>query len=100
MATLLPVPMLLLDDQLPTLNKLLAFAIPSLIQGYIGNVLEPRLFGSSLNCSPVAIMSSLVLWGWIWGYPGAVLSVPLLATAKICLLSADRKRTNITRRCL
>jgi predicted PurR-regulated permease PerM len=89
LATLLPLPIILLDDDLDPVRKLLAFIIPSLIQGYIGNVLEPTLFGASLNMNPVAIMSALVLWGWLWGYPGAVLSVPLLAGAKICLLNAD-----------
>lgn len=89
LATLLPLPIILLDDDLDPVRKLLAFVIPSLIQGYIGNVLEPTLFGASLNMNPVAIMSALVLWGWLWGYPGAVLSVPLLAGAKICLLNAD-----------
>jgi hypothetical protein len=89
LATLLPLPIILLDDDLDPARKLLAFVIPSLIQGYIGNVLEPTLFGASLNMNPVAIMSALVLWGWLWGYPGAVLSVPLLGGAKICLLNAD-----------
>jgi hypothetical protein len=60
-----------------------------LLQGYVGNVLEPQLFGASLNMSTLAIMGGLLLWGSLWGMAGAVLSVPLLGIIKICLLHAD-----------
>ena len=45
--------------------------------------------GASLNMSPLAIMSALVLWGSLWGMSGAVLAVPLLGIFKICLIHAD-----------
>ena len=52
-------------------------------------VLEPMMFGSSLNMTPMAILGGLVIWGSVWGLPGAVLSVPLLAIQKIALSHAN-----------
>ncbi|MTI45546.1 putative PurR-regulated permease PerM [Roseibium hamelinense] len=48
-----------------------------LIQFSIGNLVEPRLMGSSLNLSGLVIMLSLAFWGAIWGVVGMVLCVPL-----------------------
>ncbi len=47
------------------------------IQFSIGNLIEPRLMGSSLNLSGIVIMLSLAFWGAIWGVIGMVLCVPL-----------------------
>merc|ERR1712153_22495 len=41
------------------------------------------VFGASLNLTPLSILGGLVLWGSIWGLPGAVLSVPMLGAQKI-----------------
>ncbi|MTH99555.1 AI-2E family transporter [Roseibium sp. RKSG952] len=48
-----------------------------LMQFSIGNLVEPRLMGSSLNLSGLVIMLSLAFWGAIWGVVGMVLCVPL-----------------------
>ena len=53
------------------------------IQMVMGNVIEPKLVGDSLNLSPVVILLSLVFFGWLWGMTGALLSVPIVATIKI-----------------
>lgn len=52
-------------------------------QMVMGNVVEPRIMGFSLNLSPLLILVSLFLWGWLWGIWGMVLAVPLMATIKI-----------------
>ena len=49
-----------------------------LIQICIGNILEPRLTGSSFNLSPIVILLNLALWGYIWDIPGMFLCVPFL----------------------
>jgi len=46
------------------------------IQLAIGNILEPKLMGNSLNLSPLVVMLSLAVWGSIWGIAGMFLSVP------------------------
>ncbi|WP_417686299.1 AI-2E family transporter [Roseibium sp.] len=48
-----------------------------LIQFTIGNLIEPRLMGSSLNLSGIVILLSLAFWGAIWGVVGMVTCVPL-----------------------
>lgn len=46
------------------------------IQVLVGNILEPKLMGNSLNLSPLVVMLSLAIWGSIWGIAGMFLSVP------------------------
>ncbi|GAB5417831.1 MAG: AI-2E family transporter [Crocinitomicaceae bacterium] len=43
----------------------------------IGNFLEPRLMGNTLNISPLVAILSLAVWGAIWGITGMLLSVPI-----------------------
>jgi predicted PurR-regulated permease PerM len=96
MAMLLPIPIILLDevpdDRFPgpdILRQMLAFSLPAIVQMYVGNVLEPAVFGESLNVTAISVLVALVLWGSIWGIQGAILSVPLLAAFKIGLEEAD-----------
>ena len=49
----------------------------------LGNVIEPRIMGKGLGLSPLLVFFSLVFWGWLWGIPGMILSVPLTAVIKI-----------------
>ena len=65
-AMLLPVPIILVDDNLSPQAKLLAIILPALVQGAIGNVLEPAVFGSSLNMTPISILMALVTWASLW----------------------------------
>lgn len=41
------------------------------------------MMSESLNLSALLILISLIFWGWLWGIPGMILSVPLTATVKI-----------------
>lgn len=54
-----------------------------LIQTVIGNFLDPKLMGRSLDLSPLLVLFSLIFWGWLWGIAGMFLAVPLLAVIKI-----------------
>jgi len=47
------------------------------VQIIIGNLVEPRLMGRSLNLSPLTVIVSLVVWGNIWGVVGMFIGVPL-----------------------
>jgi AI-2 transport protein TqsA len=60
-----------------------ALLIMGLSQFFIGNVLDPKLLGDSLNVSPVVILFSLLFWGWLWGVIGMFLAVPLTVALKI-----------------
>jgi predicted PurR-regulated permease PerM len=54
-------------------------------QMVMGNFLEPRWMGKSLNLSPLLVLFSLIFWGWLWGVVGMIISVPLLSIIKIIL---------------
>ncbi len=62
------------------------------IQVVVGNVLEPKLMGNSLNVSPFVVMMSLTLWGSIWGIPGMFLSVPITVMMLIVFAHFERTR--------
>lgn len=54
-----------------------------MIHTLIGNVLEPKIMGEHLNLSPVVMLISLIFWGWLWGFVGALLAVPITAAIMI-----------------
>jgi predicted PurR-regulated permease PerM len=63
------------------------------IQVIVGNFLEPRVMGRGLNLSPLVVLLSLIFWGWLWGIPGMLLSVPLTAAIRIGMEQLDSTRT-------
>ncbi len=68
----------------------LAVAIGYLvINGIVGNVVEPKVMGRTLGLSPLVVLLAMVFWGWLWGPIGALLSVPLTMIAKISLENSD-----------
>jgi AI-2 transport protein TqsA len=88
-AMFLPMPIVLVDDNLEMWQKIGAFVGPGIVQGYVGNALEPVMFGKLLNMTPMSILFALVLWSAMWGLLGAILSVPLLGIQKICCSYAN-----------
>lgn len=62
------------------------------IQSTIGNVVDPRVVGKSLNLSPLVVLFSLIFWGWLWGIIGMFLAVPLAVIAKIIFENIDSLR--------
>ena len=49
----------------------------------LGNVIEPRVQGRHLGLSPFIIIVSLSFWGWLWGFTGLILAVPMMVILKI-----------------
>lgn len=58
-------------------HPLLVLAIVGSIQVAVGNILEPRIMGNTLNISTLVVFLTLALWGAIWGVIGMLLSVPI-----------------------
>jgi predicted PurR-regulated permease PerM len=48
-----------------------------------GQLVTPMLLAKRFILNPVIVIISLVFWFWMWGAPGAILSVPMLAITKI-----------------
>ncbi|MDR1029471.1 MAG: AI-2E family transporter [Treponema sp.] len=49
----------------------------------IGNIVEPKIMGDNLGIAPIAVLMSLMLWGWLWGFVGMILAVPMTVICKI-----------------
>ncbi len=58
----------------------------------LGNIVEPRWEGTDLGISPFIILVSLSFWGWMWGFVGMILAVPLMVVIKIVCENIDALR--------
>jgi len=56
------------------------------VEGIMGQVVEPQLFGQTTGMSPLAIIVAAGFWTLIWGAPGLLLSTPITA----CLVVLGR----------
>ncbi|MBR9922096.1 MAG: AI-2E family transporter [Bacteroidetes bacterium] len=102
--------LIFLFNFIPSIGSIIATAFPTLIamlqfgevmpgiwvlvgvgavQLLVGNVIEPRVMGNSLNISPLVVIISLILWGAIWGIVGMILSVPITVMLIIVLGQFD-----------
>lgn len=62
------------------------------LQTVVGNVLEPRLMGRSLNLSAFVLIVSLFVWGAVWGVAGMFLCVPMMVIIMIVCSTFERTR--------
>lgn len=100
-------------NYIPTIGSLVATAFPTFIaalqfasigpalwvlgvvtaiQLIVGNIIDPRLMGTSLNVSGVVVILSLAFWGSIWGVTGMILSVPITVMMVIVFAQFDNTR--------
>jgi AI-2 transport protein TqsA len=91
-ATLLPVPVVLLTPDLSVAVQVLAVALPGAIQFVIGSFIQPRVMGQALNLHPVALLMALIFFGMIWGIIGALLAMPMTGALKIVLDKMETTR--------
>lgn len=61
-------------------------------QFLIGNFVQPRMTGDSLNLSAVVVLLALAVWGAIWGIAGAFLAAPLTVMLMIVLAQFESTR--------
>ncbi len=95
---------------IPTIGSIIAVLLPTLmtlvqyesfgtalivaliligIQNIIGNIIEPKIMGERLGLNPLVVLLSLLLWGYIWGVVGMILSIPLTSIMKIIMERSD-----------
>jgi predicted PurR-regulated permease PerM len=63
--------------------SLLPAGLYLLIHMLEGELVTPALLARRFTMNPVAVIISIIFWFWMWGVPGAVLAVPMLAITKI-----------------
>jgi predicted PurR-regulated permease PerM len=57
----------------------------NMIQIVGGSYIEPRISGNALSISPVLVLFSVFLWGYLWGIFGAFIGVPItIAVLSFC----------------
>lgn len=78
-------PVLLALLQVGPGRMVIVLGLLSTVYMVIGNVIEPQLLGRRLGLSASLVFVALILWGWIWGPAGMLLSVPLMVVLKILL---------------
>ena len=61
------------------------FAGVEAIQILVGNYIEPKVMGKTLNLSPLVVIVALSFWGAIWGVLGMLLSVPITSIMVIVM---------------
>ena len=88
-ATLLPLPVVLVSSDISATTAILAIALPGIFQFLIGSVIEPKIMGGSLDLHPVVILLALILWGMIWGIVGMLLATPITAVMKMLMERMD-----------
>jgi AI-2 transport protein TqsA len=82
-ATVLPLPVAFIDPQLGIFAKVLVVIIPGGIQFVMGNLIQPKMMGQSLDLHPVMILLSLIFFGTLWGVIGMILASPMTAVIKM-----------------
>ena len=61
------------------------FGVLQVIGMFVGNVIQPRMQGRSLNMDPLVLLLALAFWSTVWGLPGAFLSTPLTTVMMVVL---------------
>ncbi len=86
-------PVLITLFQFGSLSKTLGVCVILVaLQTVVGNFIEPKMMGKGLDLSPLIVLLSLLFWGWMWGIPGMLLSVPLTAAIKIAFEQIEATR--------
>jgi predicted PurR-regulated permease PerM len=87
---------------IPTVGAIIAVLLPTIIAGLqlgfpaalwlflcltvitfsVGNFIEPKILGRSVNLNPLTSLLALLMWGWLWGGVGMVIAVPATAVIK------------------
>jgi AI-2 transport protein TqsA len=61
------------------------FGVLQVVGMFVGNVIQPRMQGRSLNMDPIVLLLALAFWSVIWGLTGAFLSTPLTTVTMVIL---------------
>jgi predicted PurR-regulated permease PerM len=62
------------------------------VQVVFGGVLEPIFMGKSFSINIITILVMLSLWGFLWGIPGLIMSIPITVSLKIILEQFPRTK--------
>jgi len=49
-----------------------------------GQVVQPLVLGRQLSTAPVVVFLWVLFWGWLWGFGGVAVAIPMLVAVKLC----------------
>jgi predicted PurR-regulated permease PerM len=75
------------DNPIDALIPVGLYFVINLCEGYI---VTPTVLGRRLTMNPMMVFLAVLVWGWLWGIPGALLAVPLLACFNVICASSER----------
>ena len=91
-ASVLPVPFLILNSNMSPTSAIICFVLISMIQFVSGNVIETRMMGKSFDVSPVTLLLALMFFGLVWGIIGMFLATPIVSIIKIVFQQRESTR--------
>lgn len=62
------------------------------VQIIFGSILEPIFMGKSFSINIIVVLIMLMFWGFVWGIPGMILSIPITVFIKILLEQFDKTK--------
>lgn len=62
------------------------------VQAVFGGIVEPVMMGRTFSLNIITVLIMLMFWGFIWGIPGLILSIPITVFIKIVLEQFPKTR--------
>ena len=56
------------------------------------NLLAPMVLGRKMPLNTVAVLISLLFWGWVWGIVGVIMAVPITVMIQVVCTHSERFR--------
>lgn len=69
----------------PTGTLLLFILSITAVQAVFGGVVEPVFMGKTFSVNIIVVLIMLMLWGYVWGIPGLIMSIPITVVIKLIL---------------
>jgi len=74
-------------------SVLIAALLYTSVQVVFGSILEPILMGKSFSINIITVLVMLMFWGYMWGVPGLILSIPITVLLKTVMEQAEGTQT-------
>jgi len=91
-ATVLPIPLAMAQYPDSIWRIVMIVALLVIIQIVQGNLIEPKVLGSSMHLHPIIVLLAIGFWGLVWGIVGAFLAVPLTSIIRLVSLKIETLR--------
>ena len=72
-----------------TIAVLFLVGLLIVMQQLLGSFLEPQFQSSVVGLSPIVILVSVMVWGFIWGIVGVILAVPIMSSFSLICENID-----------